>query len=87
MEEFEERELQAADERVRDEIDRATDEAEASPMPEPSDALVGIYADPPSVDPLWFREGVRTAVDRHERPEGWGTFDAAGAARGGRRDG
>jgi hypothetical protein len=24
--------------------------------------------------PLWFREGKRSAVDAHERPEGWGTF-------------
>ena len=77
-----ERELRAIDERVRDEIDRATDEAESSPMPDPTDALVGIYADPPAVEPLWFREGVRTAVDTHERPEGWGTFDAKGAPAG-----
>ena len=57
------------------EIDRATEEAEASPMPEPTDALVGVYADPSMVDPLWFREGVRAAVERNERPSGWGTHD------------
>jgi TPP-dependent pyruvate/acetoin dehydrogenase alpha subunit len=69
-------ELAALDARVLEEIDRATDEAEASPMPEPTDALVGIYADPPVEQPLWFREGVRAAVDVNERPASWGTHDA-----------
>jgi len=32
---FEESELASVDARVKDEIDRATDEAEASPMPDP----------------------------------------------------
>ena len=68
-------ELEAIDARVMNEIDKATDEAEASPMPEPTDALVGIYADPPSEQPLWFREGVRAAVDVNERPSSWGTHD------------
>ena len=68
-------ELAAIDKRITDEIDRATDEAEASPMPEPTDALVGIYGDPPEEKPLWFREGVRAAVDVNERPSGWGTHD------------
>ena len=68
-------ELAAIDTRVSTEIDRATEEAEASPMPEPADALVGVYADPPLVEPLWFREGVRAAVERNERPSGWGTHD------------
>jgi pyruvate dehydrogenase E1 component alpha subunit/2-oxoisovalerate dehydrogenase E1 component alpha subunit len=68
-------ELETIDARVAAEIDKATDEAEASPMPEPSDALVGIYADPPEEKPLWFREGVRAAVDVNERPSGWGTHD------------
>jgi hypothetical protein len=44
-------------------------------MPDPRDALVGIYADPPAVDPLWFREGVKSAVEVHERPASWGTHD------------
>jgi len=26
--------------------------------------------------PLWFREGQGIVVDAHERPEGWGTYDA-----------
>ena len=68
-------EIDAIDTRVRDEVDRATDEAESSPMPEPTDALLGVYADPPAMSPLWFREGVRSAVESHERPAGWGTFD------------
>ena len=76
-------ELAAVDARVQREIDVATDEAERSPMPEPTDALVGVYADPAVVDPLWFREGVRSAVAAHERPAGWGTFDDA-AKPGGR---
>jgi pyruvate dehydrogenase E1 component alpha subunit/2-oxoisovalerate dehydrogenase E1 component alpha subunit len=69
-------ELESIDARVRDEIDRATDEAEKSPMPEATDALVGIYADPPRTEPLWFREGVQSAVDKHERPAAWGTAHA-----------
>src|SRR6185503_13360662 len=47
-------ELDSIDSRITAEIDKATDEAEASPMPEPTDALVGIYANPPSEKPLWF---------------------------------
>ncbi|MDQ3674421.1 MAG: thiamine pyrophosphate-dependent dehydrogenase E1 component subunit alpha [Gemmatimonadota bacterium] len=72
---FAESELGAVDKRVTDEIDSATDAAEASPMPEPTDALVGIYADPPAEQPLWFREGVKSAVEVHERPSSWGTHD------------
>lgn len=67
-------ELAAIDARVRDEIDAATDEAEKSPMPEPMDALIGVYADPPAVEPLWFREGGRLGTETNERPEGWGTW-------------
>ena len=69
-------ELAAVDARVLGEIDEATDVAERSPMPEPTDALVGIYDDPAVTAPLWFREGVKSAVDKHERPAGWGTYDA-----------
>src|SRR6185437_11977670 len=72
---FDGSELAAADARVKEEIDRATDEAEASPMPDPTDSLVGIYADPPNVAPLWFREGIKSAVEVHERPSSWGTHD------------
>ncbi|HJQ11425.1 MAG TPA: thiamine pyrophosphate-dependent dehydrogenase E1 component subunit alpha [Gemmatimonadaceae bacterium] len=68
-------ELDAIDARVKQEIDAATDEAEASPMPDPRDSLIGIYADPPELSPLWFRQGIKSAVEKHERPSSWGTHD------------
>lgn len=68
-------ELKAIDARVQQEIDAATDAAEASPMPEATDCLVGVYADPPAVESLWFRQGISSAVDAHERPSSWGTHD------------
>jgi len=68
--------LQAIDARVISEIDEATDLAEQSGVPDALDALVGVYADPPAERPLWFREGKRDVVDVHERPDGWGTYDA-----------
>jgi pyruvate dehydrogenase E1 component alpha subunit/2-oxoisovalerate dehydrogenase E1 component alpha subunit len=68
-------ELAAIDARVTVEIDRATDEAEASPPPEALDALESVYADPARMPVLWYREGMRSAVDRHERPSSWGTHD------------
>jgi len=67
-------EIAAIDARVIRDIDAATDEAEKSPPPEPLDALIGVYADPPRERPLWFREGTDRAVDANERPEGWGTW-------------
>jgi hypothetical protein len=70
-------ELTAVDERVRGEVDAATDEAERSGFPEPLDALVGVYADPPSERPLWFREGIDAAVTASERAaDGWGVYKA-----------
>jgi TPP-dependent pyruvate/acetoin dehydrogenase alpha subunit len=69
-------ELAAIDARVQAEIDDATDVAEKSPPPEPRDCLVGVYADPPAMPALWYRAGVRSAVDTHERPASWGTADA-----------
>jgi TPP-dependent pyruvate/acetoin dehydrogenase alpha subunit len=72
---IERRELAAIDARVQREVDAATDEAEASPMPAGTDALVGVYADPPVVETLWFRAGIASAVATHERPAGWGTHD------------
>lgn len=72
---IEKQELDEIDARIVSEIDVATDEADKSPMPEPKDALVGIYADPPEEKPLWFREGVRAAVEVNERPASWGTHD------------
>ena len=71
-------EFDAIDIRVQREIDVATDAAEASGIPEPLDALVGIYAVPAAEKPLWFREGRDVGVAVNERPEGWGTFDVAG---------
>lgn len=73
--EFDDAMIAAIDARVKDEIDAATDAAEASPMPEPTDALVGIYAEPALIEPLWYRAGVRSAVAAHERAAGWGTFN------------
>jgi pyruvate dehydrogenase E1 component alpha subunit/2-oxoisovalerate dehydrogenase E1 component alpha subunit len=52
-------ELTGLEARVRDEIDRATDAAEQSPPPDPSDALVGVHADPPAAPLLWYRRGLR----------------------------
>ena len=79
---FTDEELADSDERVRREVDAATELAEASAVPEPLDALVGIYADPPAELPLWFREGSRAAVEENERPEGWGTWSTpAGETR------
>jgi pyruvate dehydrogenase E1 component alpha subunit/2-oxoisovalerate dehydrogenase E1 component alpha subunit len=68
--------LESIDARFTSEIDEATDLAERSGTPDALDALVGVYADPPAAHPLWFREGKRDVVDAHERPEGWGTYDA-----------
>jgi TPP-dependent pyruvate/acetoin dehydrogenase alpha subunit len=69
-------EIDEVDERVRREVDEATDVAERSGLPQALDALVGVYADPPAERPLWFREGKERVVDQHERPDGWGTFAA-----------
>jgi pyruvate dehydrogenase E1 component alpha subunit/2-oxoisovalerate dehydrogenase E1 component alpha subunit len=74
--EFSKADLDAVDERVRREVDDATDVAERSGFPEALDALAGIYADPSAERPLWFREGTGGVVDVHERPEGWGTWSA-----------
>jgi TPP-dependent pyruvate/acetoin dehydrogenase alpha subunit len=67
--------LEKLDARVMGEIDAATEQAEASPMPEPLDALTEVYADPPATEPLWYRGGRRSAVEAHERAAGWGTYD------------
>jgi len=68
-------EFASIDASVAAEIDAATDEAERSPMPEPHDALIGIYNDPPSLAPHWYRDGVNAAVETNERPASWGTHD------------
>jgi TPP-dependent pyruvate/acetoin dehydrogenase alpha subunit len=69
--------IDAVDARVIAEVDAATDEAERSPAPLPHDALVGVYADPPSEKPLWYREGADLSTLGKERAEGWGTWDAS----------
>jgi TPP-dependent pyruvate/acetoin dehydrogenase alpha subunit len=71
---FQPKDVESVDERVRLDVDRATDEAEKSPAPEALDCLEGVYADPPREKPLWFREqgGV---VKAHERAAGWGVFE------------
>jgi pyruvate dehydrogenase E1 component alpha subunit/2-oxoisovalerate dehydrogenase E1 component alpha subunit len=74
---FSDEELRTVDERVRREIDDATDVAERSASPEPLDALVGVYAAPPQASPLWFRSGNQAAVESSERAEGWGTYPAS----------
>jgi TPP-dependent pyruvate/acetoin dehydrogenase alpha subunit len=66
--------VESVDERVRLEVDRATDEAEKSPAPAALDALEGVYAQPPRERPLWFREG-GSVVKAHERAAGWGVFE------------
>jgi pyruvate dehydrogenase E1 component alpha subunit/2-oxoisovalerate dehydrogenase E1 component alpha subunit len=68
-------ELARIDTRVTAEIDQATDTAEQSPPPEPRDCLTGVYAEPAEMPALWYREGIRSAVDAHERPASWGTHD------------
>lgn len=70
-------ELTAEDERVRGEVDQATDEAERSPAPQALDALEGVYAHPSRERPLWYREG-GAVVKAHERAEGWGAFQKPG---------
>jgi pyruvate dehydrogenase E1 component alpha subunit/2-oxoisovalerate dehydrogenase E1 component alpha subunit len=72
--------LDAIDARVRREVDEATEQAERSPAPEALDALEGVYADPPRMPALWYREGVERAVERSERAQGWGTWDAKPSA-------
>ena len=71
---FGEAEIAATDDRVRTVVDEATELAEASPFPDPLDCLTGIYVEPASESPLWFRLGTTAAVEQNERAEGWGTW-------------
>lgn len=68
--------IDEVDARVAREVDAATDLAEASPPPSALDALHGVYAEPPSAQPLWFREGADVSSLGRERAEGWGTWNA-----------
>lgn len=67
--------LAAVDDDVRRVVDEATDLAEQSPPCDGPDALVGVYADPPTMPELWYRGGAASAVAQHERPASWGTHD------------
>ncbi len=76
-------EIEAIDARIMREIDDATDLAERSGTPDAREALMGVYAEPPAEQPLWFRrhDGGDAGADAYgqERPESWGTWKADGA--------
>jgi TPP-dependent pyruvate/acetoin dehydrogenase alpha subunit len=74
-------EIEAIDARIMREIDDATDLAELSGTPDAREALMGVYAEPPAEQPLWFRRDADAGVDAYgqERPESWGTWNAEGA--------
>ncbi|QJR34800.1 thiamine pyrophosphate-dependent dehydrogenase E1 component subunit alpha [Gemmatimonas groenlandica] len=76
-------ELAAIDARILREIDEATDLAELSGTPDAREALLGVYAEPPAEQPLWFRRDVdaESLAYGQERPESWGTWSADGAKR------
>ena len=50
-----ESDLKDIDDRVRVEVDQATDACANEPLPEPDTALPGVYVDPPAADKLWFK--------------------------------
>ncbi len=52
---LDERELQAIDERVKAEIDQATDACMDEPLPSPDSALSGVYANPSAAPSHWYR--------------------------------
>lgn len=47
--------LKEIDERVRVEVDQATDACVNEPLPPAETALPGVYVDPPAADRLWFK--------------------------------
>src|SRR6266540_1157975 len=47
--------LKDIDDRVRVEVDQATDACVDEPLPAPESALPGVYVDPPGADKLWFK--------------------------------
>ncbi len=71
-------EIAAIDARILREIDEATDVAELSGTPDAREALMGVYAEPPAEQPLWFRRDAATDAYGQERPESWGTWHADG---------
>jgi TPP-dependent pyruvate/acetoin dehydrogenase alpha subunit len=70
------REIEDIDARIMREIDDATDLAERSGTPDAREALMGVYAEPPVEQPLWFRRDADTEAYGQERPESWGTWNA-----------
>jgi len=50
-----EADLKDIDDRVRVEVDQATDACVNEPLPTPESALPGVYVDPPAADKLWFK--------------------------------
>jgi TPP-dependent pyruvate/acetoin dehydrogenase alpha subunit len=50
-----EADLKAIDDRVRVEVDQATDACVDEPLPPAESALPGVYVDPPAADTLWFK--------------------------------
>src|SRR6266498_5416413 len=47
--------VKAIDDRVRVEVDQATDACVDEPLPDAETALPGVYVDPPAADKLWFK--------------------------------
>src|SRR3989442_1472922 len=47
--------LKDIDDRVRDEVDQATDASVDEPLPEAETARPGVFVDPPVADTLWFK--------------------------------
>jgi len=50
-----EADLKEIDDRVRVEVDQATDACVNEPLPAAESALPGVYVDPPAADKLWFK--------------------------------
>ena len=50
-----EADMKDIDDRVRVEVDQATDACVNEPLPEGETALPGVYVDPPAADRLWFK--------------------------------
>lgn len=63
----EQRELDALDARVLEELDDATRDAERSALPAADDALHGVFADPPAVEPHWYRGEPPATTDARPR--------------------
>ena len=51
-----EADLKEIDDRVRVEVDQATDACVNEPLPAAESALPGVYVDPPAADKLWFKD-------------------------------